>query len=112
MDSKMMKNIVVLKDLPSNIIDEAIVILKSNCKIKSLETTDKNKKTTSKGKNDNSYVLNEAEMIINNYISDIKEEKKVKSINIHVLEKKCKKLKTLLMIVGTIAFSSIVAQII
>ena len=32
-----MKNMVVLKNLPSNIIDEAIVVLKSNTKVKNLE---------------------------------------------------------------------------
>ena len=32
-----MKNIVILKDLPSNLVDEAIVFLKQNQKIKKLE---------------------------------------------------------------------------
>ena len=33
MKPESMKNIIVLKDLPSNIVDEAFVILKSNKKI-------------------------------------------------------------------------------
>ncbi len=37
MNIKAMKNIIVLKDLPSNIAEEAIVILKSNSKIKNKE---------------------------------------------------------------------------
>ena len=33
MDTSSLKNIVVLKDLPSNIVEEAIVVSKSNKKI-------------------------------------------------------------------------------
>ena len=36
-----MKNIIVLKDLPSNIIEEAFVILKPNKKVKVIENTEK-----------------------------------------------------------------------
>lgn len=114
MNSKVMKNIVVLKDLPSNIIDEAIVILKDNSKIKSLEVIEKNELVESKHKtNDNKeYILKEAEMVISNYISDVKEEKQLKSVNIKSLEKQCKRLKRLLAVVGTLAFLSIAVQLI
>lgn len=112
MDSKIMKNIVILKDLPSNIIDEAIVILKNNCKIKSLDVAEKNKDIKANSKNNNKYVLQEAESVINNYLSDIKEDKKLKIINLNALENKCKKLKTLLIIIASIAFISIAIQII
>ena len=37
MNASRMKNIIVLKDLPSNLVDEAIVILKSGKKIKQKE---------------------------------------------------------------------------
>ena len=37
MDISTMKNMVVLRDLPSNLIEEAIVVLKANKKIKKLE---------------------------------------------------------------------------
>ena len=46
-----MKNIVILKDLPSNLVDEAIVFLKQNQKIKKLEyieNTEKFKKVVIK----------------------------------------------------------------
>lgn len=89
-----LKNMVVLKDFPSNIVEEAIVILKSNIKIKELEriqkkeqlendTNNKNKENSSK-KNlrDRAYILKEAEMLITNYISDIEQNnKKVKLQN-------------------------------
>ena len=38
-----LKNMVVLKNLPSNIVEEAIVILKSNKKVKQVEKIEKNK---------------------------------------------------------------------
>ena len=38
-----MKNMVVLKNLPSNIVDEAIVILKPNVKLKSLDLAENKK---------------------------------------------------------------------
>lgn len=38
-----MKNIVVLRDLPSNIVDEAIVILKNNTKVKKREIIENRK---------------------------------------------------------------------
>ena len=37
MNPNQMKNMIVLKNIPSNIVEEAIIILKNNKKIKSLE---------------------------------------------------------------------------
>ena len=42
MDTEKMKNMVVLRNLPSNIVDEAIVILKPNIKLKSLDKIERN----------------------------------------------------------------------
>ena len=56
-----MKNIIVLKDLPSNIIDEAIVILKDN-KIK------KREKSENAAEFMNSNVISEAQNVISEYI--------------------------------------------
>ena len=47
MNSNQMKNIIVLKNLPSNIVDEAFIILKNNKKIKSLERIEKEKQQKS-----------------------------------------------------------------
>ena len=44
MESSSLKNMVVLKNLPSNIIDEAIVILKNGNKIKDFEKANKEEK--------------------------------------------------------------------
>ena len=114
MNSKVMKNIVVLKDLPSNIIDEAIVILKDNSKVKSLESIEKKELVESKNQTSNNkeYILKEAEMVISNYISDVKEEKQLKSVNVKALERQCKRLKRLLAVVGTLAFLSFIVQLV
>ena len=45
MENSNMKNMVILRDLPSNIVEEAIVILKSSKKVKKLEKIDRPKAT-------------------------------------------------------------------
>ena len=91
MDISNMKNMVVLKNLPSNIIDEAYVILKPNSKIKKVEYTQKKSETNTEQKEKSEdYIIKEAEMIITNYISSIEKDKSSKYFK---LERKCQKLK-------------------
>ena len=96
MDIQNMKNIVILKDLPSNMIEEAFVVLKDNVKVHKeeliLNKKDKKKENEST-KNSKDYVIKEAEMIVSDYISEIEENKFKKSKEKMKLEKKCKKLK-------------------
>lgn len=61
MQTNKMKNIIVLNNLPSNIIEEAFVILKPNVKIEE-GTFDKRKNET---------ILKEAENVVNNYVSEM-----------------------------------------
>lgn len=83
MEASRMKNIVVLKNLPSNIVDEAIVILKQNKKIKNLEFVDKSKKVTDKVNNsqDKEYILKEAEMVVSDYMDKNQKESKKQILN-------------------------------
>lgn len=80
MENSNMKNMIVLKDLPSNIVEEAIVILKTNKKVKKLEKINKVTKveTSKNDSKDKDYILKEAEMLVNNYIYEIEEGKKEK----------------------------------
>ena len=75
-----LKNIVVIKDLPSNLIEEAIVVLKENQKIPKLEPASKDKKENSsetpKIKNSKDYIIKEAQMLIADYISKIENKNK------------------------------------
>ena len=86
MEASKMKNMVVLKNLPSNLVEEAIVILKSSKKVKKLEKVDQKNKSdkTSSVQREKDYILKEAEMLVDSYISKLednqvkKEEQKMK----------------------------------
>ena len=96
MDIQNTKNMVVLKNLPSNLIEEAFVVLKDNVKVHKEELVG-NKKEENKTSNIKSkdYVIKEAEMIVSEYISKI-ERKEFKGAKEKVrLEEKCKRLKYL-----------------
>ncbi len=86
-----LKNIIVLKDLPSNIIDEAIVILKNN-KIK------KNEKLESTNEPVNTNIVKEAQIVISEYIKKL-EEPKINKQNEKRLLLKYKKLQILTILV-------------
>lgn len=106
-----MKNIVVLKELPSNMIEEAIVILKPNIDLKKIEKKDEIKVTT-KGKiNSKDYLIKEAESIISTYISDLEKPKKIENFNKKLLLK-YKRTKVLSVLFGVLAFLGIVINLI
>ena len=94
MESSNLKNMVVLKNLPSNIVDEAIIILKASKKIRKVEKIDQSKNIIEKEKNtkDKDYILKEAEMLVNNYVSKI-ENKEEKDILNKCIKQRYKKLK-------------------
>jgi len=48
METSNLKNTVILKSIPSNIIEEAIIVLKKNIKIKEFELQNKRKKKRTK----------------------------------------------------------------
>ena len=93
-----LKNMIILKSLPSNIIDEAIIILKENVKIKEVEKNKiKEKNSENKSEKNNNekqeenekYIIKEAELIVNNYVENLekkdenkanKKEKNIKKI--------------------------------
>lgn len=86
MDIGQMKNIVVLKNLPSNIVDEAIVVLKQNKKVKNIQYSRKNNSKEEMQKENNEYIVKEAELLINKYIKEQEEKSKIKKVS--NLEKK------------------------
>ena len=94
METINLKNMVVLKNLPSNIVDEAIIVLKATKKTKKLQKIE-NKKIleNQENKKDKEYILKEAEMIVNNYISKIENKENDKIIISKDTEGKYKKLK-------------------
>lgn len=89
MESSKLKNMVILKNLPSNIVDEAIIILKANKKVKKLQKIEQNKNSISNksGKEDKEYILKEAEMLVNSYISKIENNERKNIFNKETKEK-------------------------
>ena len=83
MEASKLKNMVVLKNLPSNIVDEAIVVLKTNKKVKKLQKIEQNKNSinSENERKDKEYILKEAEMLVNSYISKIENNEKQKKFN-------------------------------
>ena len=94
METSKLKNMVVLRNLPSNIVDEAIIVLKTNKKVRKLQKIEQNKKMQSNEniKKDKEYILKEAEMLVNDYISKIENRDK-KDIFNKDLKEKYKKIK-------------------
>ena len=78
MEASKLKRMVVLKNLPSNIIDEAIIVLKSSKKIRKVQKIEQKKNVLNKNdvKKDKDYILREAEMLVNDYISSVDEKEK------------------------------------
>ena len=102
MNIESMKNMVVLKNLPSNIVEEAIVVLKPNVKLKSLDLAEnkaKNKNGESKY-NSKRYIINEAEMVVNNYLSKLEKDKKNNYKINKKIENKYKRAKGLAIFLG------------
>ena len=110
MENNNLKNIVVLKNLPSNLIEEAFVILKPNKKIKTVETM--NKKQENKQcliQDPKEYIVKEAEMVISNYISNLE---KTKSLRPNKMEQKYRRLKLLTYSLGAFSIISLLIHII
>lgn len=103
METSNLKNMVVLKNLPSNLIDEAIVVLKKNINVKEFEpqnnADEKINEIKSDGKKD--YIVKEAEMLVNSYISNMENNKKKEQLN-QKIGSKYKKMKKYLCSVSII----------
>lgn len=96
-----MKNIIRLKDVPSNTIEEAIIIFKDNKKAKKFEYTNKFKIDNEEKQEYNNYVVKEAELIISDYL----ESAEMKNTDI---VKKNKRLKLSNIILGLLLIVSII----
>ena len=108
-----MKNIIVLKDLPSNIIEEAFVILKNNKKIKVNDNAEKNTNIANNMEEEpEKYIVREAEMVINNYLSSTEKEYEIKSNRIKQIENKYKRLKKITILLGVIMAINTMIQLI
>ena len=115
-DTSNLKNMVVLKKFPSNIIEEAIVILKQGSKIKDIQKIQNkeiNKQSTNSKKDgkEKEYIIKEAEMLINQYLAKIENQKKEKKQN-QKFENKYIKLKKFTIAVSILAIVELISFII
>ena len=69
MDLENVRKIVVIKNVASNYIEEAIFILRSDSKVEN-NLLKKDKQLYGKFSNDKDYLIKEAQLIINNYIKE------------------------------------------
>lgn len=109
MDISNMKNMIVLKNLPSNLIDEAIVVLKENKALQKKyqyvendrkKEIDINKEKIEKPKGDTTYIVKEAENVISHYITNLEMKSPKWKNNMKQLEKKYKQSVKLNFILG------------
>lgn len=103
-----LRNIVILKDLPSNVIEQAFVVLKKNQKVKKFDHIENGNNFIQEksGELDDDFIIKEAELLIENYIDN-----NTKCLNGNVgsrLEKKCKRLKKLVGLLSFCLFCTII----
>ena len=79
-----LKNMLVLKDLPSNLIEEAYIVLNPNVKLKmdQMENKQESEKVANNKVLSKNYILEEAKYVLLNYVS--KYENRVEKINARV----------------------------
>lgn len=94
METSNLKNTVILKSVPSNIIEEAIIVLKKGIKIKECQMQNNAEK--------NDHIIKEAEMIINEYCEKVENSKKKDKL-IKKIQRKYAKAKKILIIASIIS---------
>ena len=100
MNESKMKNIVVLRNIASNIVDEAIVFVKPNIKVP-ITNNIANSQEEYQEFQDN-FIINEAKLIIENYKSEIEGKDKNKEIELKKKNKIFKRANIILFILTCI----------
>ena len=102
------KNMIILKDLPSNIVKEAYVVFKSNKMIRKFQKINKNNEKKKEEEESSRYAVKEAEMLVLDYIEKVEKSEKEVIIN----SKINKKLKKYAYITSIIIFIQLILLII
>ena len=112
MDENKVKNLVVLKQLPSNLIEEAFIVLKDNKKVKNIEYSN-NKFSSEEAKDPNKfdYIVKEAEIVVQDYISKIESGENKFLNNGKELKAEYKKVRKLNITLGIMLILSLVMVI-
>lgn len=119
MDISSMKNMIVLKNVPSNLIEEAIVVLKENKKVKKYQYVEKDSRVQNEGDKkeiktieNSDYIIKEAENVISHYITNLEMKSPKWKNNMKRLEKRYKQSVKLNFILGFVAIIGIVLSFI
>lgn len=112
MNASRMKNIIVLKDLPSNLVDEAIVILKSGNKVKNKEVIENKHSGNFSESSDGNYeiAIKEAEFLVEDYIKRLEKPKDSIS-NIKKMNIKYRKLQICSIFLGLTTIVGIIISV-
>ena len=105
METSKMKNMVVLKNLPSNMIEEAIVIFKENSKIKAKDVINRTNQLI-QGQGKSKYIIfKEAEMLVNDYVKRVESSKNRKIFDKKINDKFLKKYSVVITILFIISLT-------
>ena len=105
------RNIVILKDLPSNLVEEAFVVLKENQKIPRFEYAENqfdNFSNQNSRDDEDEYVVKEAELLVSNYISKLENQDFGGNNVNNDLIKKCNRFKKISIAFGGMFLASMV----
>ena len=97
------KNMVILKDLPSNIVKEAYVVFKSTKMARKLQKLERNSKENMNKTKDEEYAIKEAEMLVLDYVEKVDKSEKEVILNSRI-NKKLKKYAYIASIVMFLQF--------
>ena len=105
METSKMKNMVVLKNLPSNMIEEAIVIFKENSKIKAKDVINKSNQLSQVQGKSKDIIFKEAEMLLNDYVKRVESSKNRKIFDKKINDKFLKKYSVVITILFIISLT-------
>ena len=105
METSKMKNMVVLKNLPSNMIEEAIVIFKENSKIKAKDVINKSNQLSQVQGKSKDIIFKEAEMLVNDYVKRVASSKNRKIFDKKINDKFLKKYSVVITILFIISLT-------
>ena len=105
METSKMKNMVVLKNLPSNMIEEAIVIFKETSKIKAKDVINKSNQLSQVQGKSKDIIFKEAEMLVNDYVKRVESSKNRKIFDKKINDKFLKKYSVVITILFIISLT-------
>ena len=105
METSKRKNMVVLKNLPSNMIEEAIVIFKENSKIKAKDVINKSNQLSQVQGKSKDIIFKEAEMLVNDYVKRVESSKNRKIFDKKINDKFLKKYSVVITILFIISLT-------